>query len=446
MRYRVWRHAGAALGAAVCLASTPARAQDAAPIRDLIHDTAALAAWLADHSHDAAAAGARVGQAEAAVGSSRLRPNPEVGLTFGGIPVGATNPGGLGWGDTVNYGASVSQLFEIGKRGPRIEAAKLRLTSTRHAYADTLGGALADTREAIGRVLYLKSRQASLQEQVDTAQQIVALQQARLDRGDLSGIDFDRLRLDAEVLATDLAQATAEYQDSLAACANLLFARCDPGDATLDTLDGLLEAPGTAMPPDWEARLADRPDLAALAAAEQASAQDVLLAQKHKIPDPTLSVGFTRDRFLISGNNPRTLAVGVTVPLPTSDHGQYDAARATAEGAELRETSAAVFARAKNDALALHARQTSIAAALGALRGDALTRANGILTATSAAVGQGELSTTDLLLARRTRSEVALKVMDLQFELFRVQNELRQVLGLDVPVLRGIQGARWATP
>jgi hypothetical protein len=36
--------------------------------------------------------------------------------------------------------------------------------------------------------------------------------------------------------------------------------------------------------------------------------------------------------------------------------------------------------------------------------------------------------------------------MDLELQLFLVQNELRQVLGIDAPVVRRIQGATWPTP
>ena len=391
-----------------------------APIGELVREPASLAAWLAARSHDAGAAAARVEQARAVLSASRVRPNPEVSVGVAGVPVGATNPAGLGLGDTANYSAAVSQLVEIGKRGPRSEAARLRLAAHRQSYADALGSLLADARESMGRVLYLKSRQASIQEQLDIARQVVAIQQTRLDRGDLSGIDFDRLRLDAEMLEADLAQTRADYRDSLGTCAAVLLAECDPGNADLDTLAGVFAPGDEALPGDWEARLEDRPDLRALEAQALASAQDEVLAGRRKVPDPTLSVGYTRDHFVISGNNPRTVAVGVTIPLPTSDRGQHDAARARAEGLELRETAAATLSRARADALALRDRRAAIAAALDRLRGDALTRASGILASTSEAVSQGELSTTDLLLARRARTDVTLRVMDLQLQLFLV--------------------------
>ena len=418
----------------------------AAPLRQLLEDTDALAAWIAAHSHDARAAAARVDQAQAAYGASRLRPNPQLSASLGGVPAGATNPPGLGWGDTVNYGATVSQLFEIGKRQPRSTAARLRVSSEQQSMAGTLIGSVADARESIARVLYGRSRKAALTEELENARQVVALQRVRLERGDLSGIDFDRLQLDAQMLEADLAQAVADYTESLASCARVLFAPCDGGEADLEVVTARLQSTDVALPPDWEAMLQARPDLQALDTAQQATAQDVVLALKRKVPDPIVSLGFTRDQFVISGNNPKTVALGVTIPLPTFDRGKQDAARAAAAGRELSETAAGIAARARSDAESLRTRHASISAALDALKTDALTRANSILTSTAEAVSQGELSTTDLLLARRARTDVTLRMMDLQLQLYLVQNDLREVLGLDAPVVRRIQGVTWPTP
>ena len=170
----------AATAAPVTPPATPA------PIKTLIADPEALATWLSDHSHEAAAAAARVDQAQALIGASRLRPNPVVTQGFGGVPIGDTNPPGLGWGDTVNYGTSVAQMFEIGKRAPRTTAARARMTAERANYAGTLATAMADAREAMAHVLYLQSRRVSTQEDLATARQILDLQRIRLDRGDRS--------------------------------------------------------------------------------------------------------------------------------------------------------------------------------------------------------------------------------------------------------------------
>lgn len=424
-------------------ATAPPAAVAPAPIAVLLRDPAALANWLATHSRDAGAAAARVAQAKALVGTAGLRPNLQVDVGLGGLPLGETNPPGIGVGNSLNYGVSVSQQFEIGKRSLRVAAADLRLASQRHALTDTLGGSLADARDAIGRVLYLESRQTALQEGLDTARQILELQRTRYERGDLSGIDLDRLQLDTQVLEADLAQSRADYADSLAACASVLFAPCDPGGADLGVLADAGPPPEALAASDPGVQLADRPDIQALQTLVKATEQDEALAHKRRVPDPILNAGYLRDHFIVSGNNPRTFGLSVTLPLATSDHGQYDAARAQAERAELQATSAAVLARAQNDVVALRQRHATLSATLVSLRADALARADAILQSTSDAVTQGELSTTDLLLARRARTEVALKAMDLEFQIFLTGNQLRQVLGLDVPLLRSVQDATW---
>ena len=421
-------------------------APSGAPIRDLLRDQKSLVTWLATRSQDAAAAAARVRQAQAAYGTSRLRLNPQLNTTFGGVPVGPTNPTGLGWGDTINYGVGVSQQFEIGKRGPRSTAARFRLESEQQSLASTLYGALGDAREAIARVLYGKTRIAALAEEIDNSQQVLALQKVRLDRGDLSGVDYDRLQLDAQVLEADLAVARSEYEDSLAVCAGVLLAPCDPGDADIAAIKDAIAPAGTLLPADWENALKARPDIFALEREQAAFAQDAVLAQNKRVPDPTVSVGYTRDRFVISGNNPRTLAVGVTIPLPTADHGQHDYARAAASQQEVAANQAGLLSRARSSVAALLQREASITAALRTVQSGALNMAEDVLSVTAAAVTQGELSTTDLLLARRARTELTLRVIDLQLQLYLVQNELKQVAGQDADLVQQIRGATWPTP
>ncbi len=264
-----------------------------APIADLLREPAALANWLAAHSLDAGAAAARVAQAQALVGTAGLRPNLQVGVGLGGLPIADTNPPGIGTENSLNYGLNIAQQFEIGKRSLRITAADLRLSSQRHALTDALGGSLADAREAIGRVLYLKSRQAALQEGLDTARQILDLQRTRFERGDLSGNDLDRLQLDTQVLEADRAQSRADYADSLAACASVLFAPCDPGSADLAALAAAAPPAEALAASDLDARLADRPDVLALQTLARASEQDEALANKRKVPDPIVGAGYT---------------------------------------------------------------------------------------------------------------------------------------------------------
>jgi hypothetical protein len=105
-----------------------------------------------------------------------------------------------------------------------------------------------------------------------------------------------------------------------------------------------------------------------------------------------------------------------------------------------------VAARARAELASLTERRASLEAAARRLREEAIPRSASILDATVAAMDQGELSMTDLLLARRTHTELVLKAMELQWSAFDVSNELRQTLGLDAELARDSGAKRGARP
>ena len=77
---------------------------------------------------------------------------------------------------------------------------------------------------------------------------------------------------------------------------------------------------------------------------------------------------------------------------------------------------------------------------LSALGTTAIPKSQSILDTTLAAYNRGQLSLTDLLLARRTHTDLVLRRMDLQFETFRARNELRRTLGLDAELAFQLNG------
>ncbi len=410
-------------------------------VDDLLGDPERLLGWTLAHAEDVRAARARLGQAQAALAQSRLPPNPSLAATLSDVALGATNPPGLRLDDTAIFGITLSQTVEVGKRGPRIRAAQLHVGAGREAYLDAAAEVLGRVRLALGRVAYGRGRLAALEENLADARQALELQRTRLDHGDLSGNDYDRLLLDTSVLESDFAQSRAEYRAALEDCTALLYAACDAGDAGLDALDAA--APVPALDPGWEQSLSTRPDLQALALEERSAREDASLAHRRVIPDPSLSVGYTRDKLTISGDQPRTLLFGVQLGLPLFDRGQHDAAVADLRAEELHRSRAAALARARADVRSLVERRATAEASLAALRDEALPRSKRILDSTVAAVGQGELSMTDLLLARRTHADLVLKVAELRFGAFSLRNELRQALGLDAEAVRASEGGSW---
>jgi cobalt-zinc-cadmium efflux system outer membrane protein len=398
-------------------------------LAEVLQDPARLATWLQAHQADVRAATARLGQARADAAQSRLPPNPALAVTFGDVPLGTTNPPGLALDQTAIYSAGLTQTLEIGKRGPRTASAGLRLRAAEASLKDTLAQALADARSALARIVYLKSRQATLEESLAGARQVLDLQKQRLDKGDLSGNDYDRLYLDTLALDEDVAQTRTEYEAALVDCRVALAGPCEPDGVDLRALDRLAAVP--SLPANFEETLAARPDLLALAATEGASRQDALLARRRRIPDPALGLTYTQDRLTISGDQPRTVSVSVSMALPIFDHGQHDAARAELRAQEVAETRRAALLKARAEVESLLGRRAYLAAALQRLREDAGPRSKNVLASTVAALNEGELGMTDLLLARRNDTDLTLKLMQLQFEAFSIENRLRQALGFD---------------
>src|SRR5438093_1241227 len=271
------------------------------------------------------------------------------------------------------------------------------------------------------------------------ARQNLDLQRSRLENGDLSGNDFDRLLVDTLLLESEVDANRQESESTAAACGAVLADPCSVAGAGIESVNRAAALPPA---PDARAAIERRPDIQALALARDAANRDALLAHRRRIPDPSLSLGYTHDNLTISGDQPRTFLFSIAIPLPVFDRGQHEASRAEARARELEWMAAGARQRGRADVDALLKRRASLERTLGELLGQAVPKSKGVLEATLGAVNRGGMSMTDLLLARRTHTDLLLKVMDLQFDLFIVRNDLRRALGLDADLAR----AAAATP
>jgi cobalt-zinc-cadmium efflux system outer membrane protein len=396
----------------------------------LLRDNSALVAWVRSHDSDVAASVARVQQAEAESSASRLLPNPIVDASLGDVVVGPSNPNGLGFGDTAIYTVGVTETIELGKRGPRSRAADLRRMSASLASSSTLSTKVAEARRTLGRIVYLNARHGILQVQVDSAKAATDLERVRLDQGAISGNDFDRLVLDSTSLEVDLWRNGSEVEGALADCRAALFATCEVPGATLTDLEQA--APLPAPLPGSRGALEQRSDVRALALEGDAARLDAVLASRRAVPDPAIRIGYTHDNLLISGDQGNTLSFGLALPLPLFDRGQHDSQKALARALELAWTREGTLRSAAADVEELRSRLVFLERGLQTLENDAVPRSESILMTTNKAFDQGQVSLTDLLIARRTHVGLLLGVLDLKFDFFAVRSELRRVLGLDL--------------
>jgi cobalt-zinc-cadmium efflux system outer membrane protein len=402
------------------------------PLQTLLADPGRLAEWVSTRHPEVQAARARIEQAEAAVSQSRVIPNPTLQAGVGGLTIGARNQISptRGYGDTINWTVGLTETIELGKRGPRAEAARLRRDASRASARDVLAERLADARDAMARVVYLTERQRVFEERLRSSRNVAALERVRLEHGDISGIDQDRLELDVTTVIRAAADNDAELESARAECAALLVGNCAVDGTTMDTVDRA--APVLENYPRLEDIVRERPDVRAARLTSSAAKMDAVLYRRQAIPDPTVGLAYTRDYFVSAGNEPNTLSASVAIPLPLFDHGQHLARQAEGVAAEYRYTARALENHALVTARGLLARRDVLREKLRTLTTLAIPRADGVLKSSDEAYHRGQLSLTDLLLVRREHASLLLDALDTRYDIFSVRNTLYRTLSLDV--------------
>jgi outer membrane protein, heavy metal efflux system len=305
----------------------------------------------------------------------------------------------------------------------------MRAYAAERSVASTVGERVADARLALGRLLYAKARANELDQSLTQARAAADVAKGRLDHQALSGVDYDRLLIDLGGVETETVRAHAEADAAQTACDTVLRARCVIDDVDVSVLNRADIAP---QAPELE----QRPDIAQLSYQAQASQRDATLAGRRAIPDLTFRLGYTRSTFTVSGDQPSTLGLTVSAPIPVFDQGQHAKSAALARASSFTNQRAGALAEAKSTVSSLQTRQQAIATALAKLERESLPRVDAVLRAEEHGLTEGQLYITDLVLARRDAIGLRLQSLDLRFELFSTNNELRQALGLDAALIQ----------
>jgi cobalt-zinc-cadmium efflux system outer membrane protein len=407
-------------------ASAPA---ETAKVTDLLRDDRALVTWMSTRSFEVSAAKDELSAARAEYRDSQLLPNPNVDLGVSNLALGHSNPPDLPVSRMLIYQGGVSQLVELGKRGPRGEAAAMRASAAERGVASALAERAAEARLALGRLLYQKARASDLDQSLTQARAAAAVAKGRLDHQALSGVDYDRLLIDLGGVESDTLRARAEADAAQLACDTALRAHCEIDDVDVSVLS--LTDFGARAP-----ALEQRADIAQLSYQAEAAQKDATLAGRRAIPDLTFRLGYTHDAFTVSGDQLNTLGLSVSAPIPVFDQGEYAKAAARARASSFTKQRLGALAEARTAVSSLQTRRQAITSALAKLEREALPRVDAVLRAEEHGLTEGQLDITDLVLARRDAIGLRLQSLDLRFELFTTNNELRQALGLDAALLQ----------
>jgi outer membrane protein, heavy metal efflux system len=245
-----------------------------------------------------------------------LRQNPNLTLSGADVTLGADNPG-----NPYSYTANVSRLFERGdKRRWRIETARATTTVTASQYKDAERQTILAVKQAFTQMLAAKAAVKVADENLEGYRRTVELSRHRLDAGDISATDYERIDLqlsefesDDDAAQLNLVQASDQLQVLLGV---------EKPDASFD-IAGTLDPPPLSLTlADLEQRaVSGRPDYLAAQQTIHAAEANAKLAIANGTTDPTIGAEYDR-----SGND-NSAGFQFNIPLRMFDRNQGEKER-----------------------------------------------------------------------------------------------------------------------
>lgn len=287
-------------------------------------------------NRDVIAAKLEIEDAELDVVAARIYPNPNLQYTVGNLVLGAANNQGTMPPTTSGFfgqpvqSVGITEVVDVwAKRSARMRAAHQGVEHRRLLVEDALREIVYAVRAAFTAVVRAQSERDLAHEVSDRYADTVRLSKARYKAGDISEAELRKIELEGLKYQNDVIESDAELDVQRGALAALL------GLSSGGELPGSLAEPDARPDFDLERMtaeaLAHRPDLRATAAAHGLADAQLGAAKREVYPDLSLGVNYTHSAFTVSGDNPNTLALSLSMPLPIFDRNQANIGRARLE-------------------------------------------------------------------------------------------------------------------
>ncbi|HEX7479643.1 MAG TPA: TolC family protein [Polyangiales bacterium] len=391
-------------------------------------------------NHDVIAAKLDIDAARFDKVQASLYPNPLFGYSVGDLVVGRANPQGPPpirspgfFGQTVHT-ASISEVVDVwGKRNARMRAAERSVQWKTLLVQDALREIVYAVRSAFAEVVREQSERALSHEMRARYEDTLRLSRSRFAAGDISEAELRKLELEGMRYQNEEVQASMELElarEKLAALLALDSEAALPA-ALVDPVQ-----PRTSYPlaPLTERALKERPDVLAARAAKLLSDAEVTSAQREAYPDISLGLMYTHSEFQVSGDNPNTLGVGVSLPIPLFDRNQANIGRAQLEVKRAQNDGLRLLMQVKHDVAEAEHRLARGQTLLDAFEGGGmLQRAEGSLHVAESSYKAGASSLLELLEAQRTYIETRAQYLRAGYDYQQAKIDMMHAVGGELP-------------
>jgi outer membrane protein, heavy metal efflux system len=391
-------------------------------------------------NHDVIAAKLEIDAARFDKVQASLYPNPLFGYSVGDLVVGRANPQGPPairspgvFGQTVHT-ASISEVVDVwGKRNARMCAAQRSVEFKTLLMQDALREIVYAVRSAFADVVREQSERALSHETRARYEDTLRLSRSRFAAGDISEAELRKLELEGMRYQNEEVQASLELdlaREKLAAL--LAFDSADALPATLtDPEQPRVSYP---LPALTERALKERPDVRAARVAKLLSDAEVVSAEREAYPDISLGLMYTHSEFQVSGDNPNTLGVGVSLPIPLFDRNQANIGRAQVEVKRAQNDGRRLLMQVKHDVAEAEHRLARGQTLLDAFEsGKMLERAEGALHVAESSYKAGASSLLELLEAQRTYLETRAQYLRAGYDYQQAKIDMMHAVGGELP-------------
>lgn len=287
--------------------------------------------------------------AELDVVAARVYPNPTLQYAVGNLVIGNANPqAGMMpihpgvFGQAVQS-LGIGEILDVwSKRAARTRAAERGVEQRRYLTEDALREVVHAVRSAFADVLRAQSERDMAREVAARYAETARLSQARFRAGDIAESELRRIELEGLRYGNAVIDADLQLDLGRQRLATLLGLGPNGAALPAERLAEPAERITFDLPRLVAAALERRPDLKAAGAARGAGNARLAAAEREVYPDLTLGATYTHSSFTISGDNPNSLGLSLSLPLPLFDRNQANIGHARLD-----------IRRAENDVLRL---------------------------------------------------------------------------------------------
>ncbi len=273
---------------------------------------------------------------EARIVQARLRPNPvlSVGGNYLDVLGSGFYSGGTAAGPT-EVNARVDYLIERGKkRNERIAVAEASRAVSQLELLNSTRTLILDVQSAFIEVLQAQENLALAQTSLESFNKIVAVNQTRVDAGDLAKVELIR----SQVATLQFRNQVRQAELRLRVAKNRLQALIGRTVFTQEfSIAGQMRRDPLLIKPDVivETALRSRPDLDALRRDQARSQAEIRLQLSQGKVDYSVGAGYNRQLNVGAGRRGDSVGLFVSVPLALSNRNQGEIERARQEQAQI---------------------------------------------------------------------------------------------------------------